>query len=173
MRAQLTWSIAVTVLLAAGCATQMPQTADEFRQMAPGAFMVQVQSFEVQRSMRDVGETFRRRAPQCLGVTIRTTSSAPGSYQVIETRYKPTVIVGADRAELHLQQKHLKGVLAVRKEPADGHYLFVVDATPAGRGAAKVQIIGPSRGFDVVVRAFKAWADGSSSGCPDMTKIGS
>jgi hypothetical protein len=150
----------------------MPQTAEEFRQMAPGAFMVQVQTFEVKRSVRDVGESFRRRAPQCLSVTIRTTSSAPGSYQVIVTRYKPTVVAGADRAELHLQQKHMRGVLAVHKEPEDGRYLFVVDATPAGRGAAKVQIIGPSRGYDVVVRAIKAWADGSSQGCPDMTKIG-
>jgi hypothetical protein len=150
----------------------MPQTAEEFRQMAPGAFMVQVQTFEVKRSVRDVGESFRRRAPQCLSVTIRTTSSAPGSYQVIVTRYKPTVVAGADRAELHLQQKHLRGVLAVYKEPEEGRYLFVVDATPAGRGAAKVQIIGPSRGYDVVVRAIKAWADGSSQGCPDMTKIG-
>jgi hypothetical protein len=126
----------------------------------------------VKRSVRDVGESFRRRAPQCLSVTIRTTSSAPGSYQVIEARYKPTVVASANRAELHLQQKHLKGVLTVHKEPEDGHYLFVVDATPAGRAAAKVQIIGPSRGYDVVVRAIKAWADGSSQGCPDMTKIG-
>jgi hypothetical protein len=170
MRIRPAW--AILVLLVAGCATPMPQTADEFRQVAPGAFMVQVQSFEVGRSVREVGESFRRRAPECLSVTIRTTSSAPGSYQVIDARYKPTVIVGKDRAELHLQQKHLKGVLTVRKEPEDGHYLFVVDATPAGRHAAKVQIIGPSRGYDVVVRAIKAWADGSSSGCPDMTKIG-
>ncbi|MDH4325175.1 MAG: hypothetical protein OEW90_13645 [Betaproteobacteria bacterium] len=170
MRSKLAWSI--TTLLTAGCASPMPQTADEFRQMAPGAFMVQVQSFEVKRTVREVGESFRRRAPECLSVTIRTTSSAPGSYQVIETRYKPTVVASADRAELHLQQKHLKGVLAVRKEPEDGHYLFVIDATPAGRGVAKVQIIGPSRGYDVVVKAIKAWADGSSAGCPDMTKIG-
>jgi hypothetical protein len=165
-------AVTITALLAAGCATKMPQTADEFRQMAPGAFMVQVQAFEVKRSVREVGAAFRRRAPECLSVTLRTTSSAPGSYQVIETRYKPTVVAGADRAELHLQQKHLRGVLAVHKEPEDGRYLFVVDATPAGRGAAKVQIIGPSRGYDVVVRAIKAWADGSSQGCPDMTKIG-
>jgi hypothetical protein len=158
--------------LAAGCAGKMPQTADEFRQMAPGAFMVEVQSFEVGRSVRAVGETFRRRAPECLHVTIRTTSRAPGSYQVIDTAYKPTVIVGRDKAELHLQQKHLKGVLNVYKEPADGHYLFVVDAVSAGPRAAKVQIIGPSKGYDVVVRAIKAWANGSSTGCPDLTKIG-
>lgn len=162
----------VATLAAAGCAGKMPQTADEFRQMAPGAFMVQVQTFEVKRPVREVGETFRRRAPECLNVTIRTTSSAPGSYQVIETAYKATVIAGASKAELHLQQKHLKGVVAVYQEPEDGHYLFVVDAVPAGGRATKLQIIGPSRGYDVVVRAFKAWADGSSTGCPDMTKIG-
>ncbi|MDH4094723.1 MAG: hypothetical protein OEV81_08035 [Betaproteobacteria bacterium] len=162
----------IAALAAAGCAGKMPQTADEFRQMAPGAFMVQVQDFEVKRAVRDVGETFRRRAPECLNVTIRTTSSAPGSYQVIETAYKATVIAGASKAELHLQQKHLKGVIAVYEEPVDGRYLFVVDAVPAGARATKVQIIGPSRGYDVVVRAFKAWADGSSTACPDMTKIG-
>ena len=162
----------VAVLAAAGCAGKMPQTADEFRQTAPGAFMVQVQDFEVNRPVREIGETFRRRAPACLNVTIRTTSSAPGSYQVIETAYKATVVANASKAELHLQQKHLKGVVAVYKEPEDGHYLFVVDAVPAGPRSAKVQIIGPLRGYDVVVRAFKAWADGSSTACPDMTKIG-
>ena len=164
--------LGAVAVLAAGCAGKMPQTAEEFRQMAPGAFMVQVQSFEVKRSPREIGETFRRRAPECLSVTIRTTSSAPGSYQVIETRYTPTVIAGSDKSELHLQQKHLKGVINVYEEPADGHYLFVVDAVPAGALASKVQIIGPSRGYDVVVRAIKAWADGSSTGCPDLTKIG-
>jgi hypothetical protein len=159
-------------MLAAGCVSKMPQTAEEFRQMAPGAFMVQVQSFEVKRALREVGETFRRRAPECLNVTIRTTSQSRTSYQVIETAYKPTVVIAAGKAELHLQQKHLKGVLKVHAEPADGYYLFVVDAVAAGPRLTKVQIIGPSRGYDVVVRALKAWADGSSTGCPDMSKIG-
>jgi hypothetical protein len=164
--------LGIVAILAGGCAGKMPQTADEFRQMAPGAFMVQVQSFEVKRSPREIGETFRRRAPECLNVTVRTTSQTATSYQVIDTAYKATVIAGSDKAELHLQQKHLKGVVAVYEEPADGHYLFVVDAVPAGARAAKVQIIGPSRGYDVVVRAIRAWADGSSTGCPDLTKIG-
>ena len=164
--------LGTVAVLAAACAGKMPQTADEFRQMAPGAFMVQTQTFEVKRSPREVGETFRRRAPDCINVTIRTTSSAPGSYQVIDTAYKATVVAGADRSELHVQQKHLKGVVKVYDEPADGHYLFVVDAVPAGARASKVQIIGPSRGYDVLVRAIKAWADGSSTACPDMTKTG-
>lgn len=170
MKRRVGW--ALVAVLAAGCAGKMPMTADEFRQMAPGAFMVGVQNFEVKRSLRDVGDTFRRRAPECLNVTIRTTSSAPGSYQVIDTRYKPTVIVGAQRVELHIQQKHLRGVLHVYEEPADGRYIFVADADPVDRGTSKVRIIGPSRGYDVIIRAIKAWADGSSTGCPDLTKIG-
>ena len=170
MRLQLVCSIAA--LAAAGCATQMPQTADEFRRMAPGAFLVQVQSFEVKRPLREVGETFRRRAPECLNVTIRSTEQGTGYYHVVETAYTPTTLVAAERAELHLQQKHLKGVLAVHKEPEAGHYLFVVDANAVDRGTTKVQIIGPSRGYDMVVSAVKAWASGSSMGCPDLTKIG-
>ena len=52
-----------------------------------------------------------------------------------------------------------------------GNLFGAVDFYEKAR-AAKVKIIGPSRGYDVVVRAFKAWADGSSTACPDMTKIG-
>lgn len=162
----------MTVLLVAGCAGKMPQTAEEFRQMAPGAFMVEVQAFEVLRPLRAVGETFRQRAPACLNMTVRTTSSTRTSYQVIDTRYKPTVVMGEQRTELHIQQKHLKGVVNVYQEPPDGRYLFVVDAHAVDRVKTRVQIIGPSRGYDVIVRAIKAWADGSSTGCPDLTKIG-
>jgi hypothetical protein len=170
MRTAIAWLAAAGAV--AGCATQVPQTAEEFRRVAPGAFMVGVESFEVLRPLRAVGETFSRRAPACLNMTVRTTSSTRTSYQVIETAYKPTVVLGRERVELHIQQKHLKGVLAVAKEPADGRYLFVVDAHAVDRVKTRVQIIGPSRGYDVVIRAIKAWADGSSTGCPDLTKIG-
>jgi hypothetical protein len=164
--------LGIVAILAGGCAGKMPQTADEFRQMAPGAFMVQVQSFEVKRPVREVGETFRRRAPECLNVTVRTTSQTPGSYQVITTAYKPTVVSGAERAELHVQQNHLTGVMKVRKEPAGGYYLMVADAYPVDRGRTRIQILGPSRGYDVLWRAIRGWATGENLGCPDLTKIG-
>ena len=41
--------------LAAGCATQAPQNAEEFRRMAPGAFMIKSESYEVSRPLREVG----------------------------------------------------------------------------------------------------------------------
>ena len=52
-------------------------------------------------------------APKCLDVTIKTTSQTTTSYQVIVTDYNPTVIVGKDRAELHVQQDFLQGVMHV------------------------------------------------------------
>jgi hypothetical protein len=164
--------LAAAAALAAGCATQMPQTAEEFRKMAPGAFMVKAETYEVSRPLREVAETFRRRAPECLNVTVRTTSQTPGSYQVITTAYKPTVVSGAERAELHVQQNHLTGVMKVRKEPAGGYYLLVADAYPVDRGRTRIQILGPSRGYDVLWRAIRGWATGENLGCPDMTKIG-
>jgi len=158
--------------LAAGCATQMPQTAEEFRKVAPGAFLMKQESFEVSRPLRDVAETLRRRAPECLNMTVRTTSRTATSYQVINTAYKATVVPGAERAELHLQRKHLTGVIRVHQEPEDGHYLMVVDAHRLERNRTRIQAIGPSRGHDVLWRAIRGWAAGDNLGCPDMTKIG-
>ena len=77
MRVALMCLIAIA---AAGCATQMPQTAEDFRRMAPGAFLMQVQTFEVKRPVREVGETFRRRAPECLNVTTRATEQGPTAH---------------------------------------------------------------------------------------------
>ncbi|HEX9183714.1 MAG TPA: hypothetical protein VF876_10675 [Burkholderiales bacterium] len=49
-------------VLVAGCAGKMPQTAEEFRQMAPGGFMVQVRTVDVKRSPREIAETPARGA---------------------------------------------------------------------------------------------------------------
>jgi len=160
----------VTVVLA-GCVTHHPQTAEEFRQAVPGAFMAKTEAFEVNRPFREVSETFRRKAPECLNVTVQTTSQTTTSYQVIVTAYKPTVVVTKERAELHVQQQHQTGVLKVTKEPEGGYYLLVADAYPVGSNKTRVQMFGPSIGYDVLIRAIKGWASGESLGCPDMTKI--
>ncbi len=172
MRNPATSLLAVATLLIAGCATQHPQNAEEFRRAVPGAFMAKTETFEVKRSFRDVAETFQRKAPECLNVRIRTTSQTTTSYQVIVTSYKPTVVATKERAELHVQQHHEKGVMKVTKEPEGGYYLLVVDAYPVDRNMTRVQWFGPSRGYDVLIRAVKGWASGENLGCPDLTKIG-
>jgi len=171
MRNSATRILAVATLLVAGCATQHPQTAEEFRRAVPGAFMAKTETFEVKRAFRDVAETFQRKAPECLNVRIRTTSQSTTSYQVIVTSYKPTVVATKERAELHVQQHHEKGVMKVTTEPEGGYYLLVVDAYPVDRNTTRVQWFGPSRGYDALIRAVKGWAAGENLGCPDMTKI--
>jgi hypothetical protein len=160
----------LTTLVSAGCVGKMPQTADEFRQALPSAFMGKLETYEVDRSAADIGKTFSKYAPKCLDVRIETTSQTQTSYQYIVTRYTPTVIVDTNRTELHLQEKHEKGVLAVYEEPAVGHYLMVVDATPIGPNRSKIDFYRPSMGFDTMATAVRNWTRGENLGCPDLTK---
>lgn len=173
MRVTATLGCIFTSVLLSGCAamTGHPQTAEEFRQAVPGAFLGEVESFEVNRPFREVADTFREKAPVCLHKTIRTTSQTNMSYQVIVTTYNPTVLVDAERAELHLQQHHEAGVLNVTKEPEGGYYLLVADAIPVGKNNTRIDLYRPSVGFDVLIRGIKGWATGDVLGCPDLTKI--
>lgn len=160
----------LTVLVTTGCVGKMPQTADEFRQALPGAFMGNLETYEVDRSAAEIGKTFQKYAPKCLDVSLATTSQTSTSYQHIVTQYTPTVVVNQTRSELHLQEKHQQGVVAVYEEPAAGHYLMVVDATPLGPHKAKIEFYRPSMGFETLVTAIKNWTRGKNLGCPDLTK---
>jgi hypothetical protein len=158
--------------LLAGCAVQQPQSAEEFRKAAPGAMFLKTESYEVNRPLREVAATFRRKAPECLNVAVRTVSQTSTSYQNILTEYTPTVRVAPERAELHVQQLHKTGVIYPSKPPAGGVYIFVADAIPEGARRTRIQIYGPSKGYDVLHRAVRGWATGENLGCPDLTKIG-
>jgi hypothetical protein len=164
--------LVIAPLLIAACVA-MPQTTEEFRKaVASGAMMTKTDSYEVNRAMKDVGATFRRRAPECLNITVRMVSQTSGSYQSIRTEYKPTVVVNAERAELHVQQLHKTGVLYPNKPPEGGVYILVADAYPMPGNRTRIQLYGPSKGYDVLYRAVRGWATGDNLGCPDMTKIG-
>ena len=156
----------------AGCAGKMPMNAEEFRKVAPGAFLMKSESYEVNRPLRQVAATFQKRAPDCLSVTVETSSQTRTSSQFIVTTYKPTVVVSSARVELHLQRRHDRGVVKVYDEPADGHYMLVVDAYPVGNNRTRIELIGVSKGHDVIYRAINGWATGENLGCPDLTKIG-
>ena len=162
--------LVLTSLVTTGCVGKMPQSADEFRQALPGAFMGKLETYEVDRSTADIGKTFQKYASKCLAVTLETTSQTTSSFQHIVTEYTPTVIVNQNRTELHLQEKHRQGVMTVYDEPAAGHYLLVVDATPLGTHRSKIDIYRPSMGFDTMVTAVRNWTRGENLGCPDLTK---
>ena len=168
---RLTLILALAALLVQGCG-QMPQTAEEFRKAVPGAMMTKTETYEVDRAMREVASTFRRKAPECLNLSVRTVSRTRTSYQNILTEYKATVVTTGTRAELHVQQLHKTGVMYASKPPAGGAYIVVADAYPMGARRTRIQIYGPSRGYDVLYRAIRGWATGDNLGCPDLTKIG-
>ncbi len=164
-------AVAAGVLLQA-CA-KMPQSAEEFRQAVPGALMTKTESYEVNRPFRQVAAAFERKGPECLNIAVRTVSRTSTSYQNILTEYKPTVLVSGERAELHVQQLHKGGgVIYPSKPPAGGVYIMVADAHPQPGNRTRIQLYGPSRGYDVLYRAIRGWATGENLGCPDMTKIG-
>jgi hypothetical protein len=163
------YTVALALLVSA-CSIQYPQNAEEFRQQIPGAFMGKVQTFEAKRPFRDVARTFQAKAPECLNAAVRVTSQTGTSYSNILYTYKPTVRVGEKKAEVHVQ-RHMEGnVIVPGKEPPGGLYFVVADATPIDRGRTKIDIYGPSRGADAIVRAITGWATGENVGCPDLTK---
>jgi hypothetical protein len=153
----------------AGCA-QNPQNAEEFRQYIPRATFGAKQTYEVERPWQEVAKTFQARAPECLNVSVRTVESGGGSYSNVLATYKPTVVVGASRAELHLQRKLKGNVIVPGKEPEGGNYMLVADATPVGRGRTRIDVYAPSLGADTLVKTINGWASGKNLGCPDMTK---
>ncbi len=155
--------------LLSGCAGHMPQTADEFRQGLPGAFLGKVEKFDVSRSHTEVGKSFQEMAPQCLDVRIKSTSQSNTSYSVVVTKWNPTVKVSGQRAELHIQQLHEQGVLNVYEVPEKGYYMMVVDAIPTGKNSSQIVMYRSSVGNKALVKAIKGWAAGKDIGCPDLT----
>lgn len=162
---------AAAVALLAGCAVNYPQNAQQFREQVPGAMFGQKQTFEAKRPFREVAKTFRAKAPECLNVSVRTISRSATSYQNVLTTYKPTVLVGAQKAELHVQRHYQGGgIIIPGKEPEGGLYTLVADATPIDRSRTRIDIYAPSHGADTLIRAVSGWATGENVGCPDLTK---
>ena len=162
--------LGVAALALAGC-VNFPQNAQEFREQIPGATFGQKQTFEAKRPYRDVAKTFQAKAPQCLSLSVRTISQTSTSYQNILATYKPTVLVGAQKAELHVQRHYQGGgVIIPGKEPEGGLYMLVADATPIDRNRTRIDIYAPTHGADTMIRAVTSWATGENVGCPDLTK---
>ncbi len=156
-------------LLLTGCISH-PQTAQEFRVAIPDAFMAEVETIEVNRPFTEVATTFKKKAPQCLDVRIKTVSQSNTSYEVLIAQYHPTVIVGSKKAEIHLQRHYETGVMNVSEEPKNGYYLLVVDAIPITKDKTRIIFYRPSMGFDSLVTAIKGWASGTNLECPDLTQ---
>lgn len=157
------------VTLLTGCVTSHPQNADGFRAVVSGASLAKVDKYEVTEPLHEMASFFEKMSPKCLDVAIKAVSQSPTSYQVIVTDYNPTVIVGKDLAELHLQQHHKQGVMKITEEPEGGYYLMVFDAIKLDGGNPRIEYYGSSVGHETIIKAVKGWASGENVGCPDLT----
>jgi hypothetical protein len=163
-------TVALCYILGLSACVSHPQNAQAFRKaISEGAFLTEVDTFEVNRPFRKVAKTFQKMATGCLNKTIKTTSRTNRSYQVIVTTYKATVVVNPNKAELHVQQLHEQGVMNVSKVPPGGYYLVVTDIEPVGRDKTKIVMYRPSAGSGPMIKAIKGWATGENVGCPDFT----
>jgi hypothetical protein len=168
----MNWKVlAPGMALVAACAVQHPQNAEEFRQFVPASSFAKVQTFEANRSFREVAKTFQAKAPECLDVAVRTRETTSTSSINILTTYKPTVVVTEKRAELHVQRSFKGNVIVPGKVPEGGDYFIVADATPLERHRTRIDIYAPKSGSSTIIRAITGWATGENVGCPDMTKL--
>ena len=170
MKKQLVSLFIIIFITLTGCSLKQPLTADEFRLAAPTAFLAKKESYVVNRPYKKVVKAFKKQAPKCLSARVKTVSSSSTSYQVVVTKYNPTVISNKNRTELHLQQLHEQGVLNVSEVPKKGYFLMVIDAIPASKNKTRIDYYGPSIGVDNITKAIKGWATGKNMGCPDLTK---
>ena len=123
-------------LLLGGCAT--PKNAEEFREKTRNGPFKFVETFEVSRPFNDVSATLRKKASECLAVSIDWTAEF-GRYRNKRSgtdTYKPTFTSNSKRAELHLQLK--RSAVTEIGSPPDGNYRVVLDATPRSMGSDSI-----------------------------------
>lgn len=162
---------ALIAVMMAGCVSDSaPQTPDDFRKMTSTAIMGQVISFDVDRSVRDIGRTFQAKAPECLEANIKMSERSPAMPYSVTAKYKPTVVAGDTRVELRVQRSFSGAVYNPYSEPEGGAYFLIAEATPLGSARSKIDIHGTRVGADELIRAITGWANGKDLSCPDLTK---
>ncbi len=158
--------LALVAAVLAGCGT-VPMTPSEYRQAAKaGQSLSTYETFEVTRPVAEVGQTFKKKAKECLSFAIGSTKRpiiGVGS----STRYyglvTPTVKASDRRAELHVQIRYENTVGNI---PKNGAYYLVADAYPTAKGTTRVDIYRWTK-METVGVAIKGWASGRNMGCPD------
>jgi hypothetical protein len=154
----------------AGCG-MAPKNAQEFRQATRDGVrlgLTSMETFEVERPLREVSSTLRRKASECLNVSVNwSATNTYGNTRSGVHTYKPTFLANADKAELHLQRKRSGGGDVDVGAPADGFYDVVVDAIPVSPKRTRIEIY---QGDKLMRTALRGWAKGDNLGCPDLTK---
>jgi hypothetical protein len=142
-----------------------PKTAPEFRERVSAFIIPNMESFDVDRPFRDVAETFRTRAPECLDKTIQRSMR----YGTMFDHWNPTVIVTEGKAELYVRYFKESKVMRMHDNSEKGEFAIVVDIVPAAAGKTGVTLYKSSiSGVSAIVEAVRHWAGGTHTRCPDL-----
>jgi hypothetical protein len=163
MKVKLALCAAVAALLG-GCFT-IPMTANEFRDAISQKYPANMETYEVSRPVAEVGRSFQKKAAECLNYQLTSTEKPYigfGSSTKVYAIAKPTVLVSPAKAELHFQ---VKSIGNIAKEPPEGNYFLVADATPVSNGKTRVRVY--RSGAVALKEAVHNWASGNERGCPD------
>lgn len=156
-------------LLLVGCA--LPKNAEEFRQFTRNSPFKLIETYEVARPLQDVSSTLKKKASECLAVTIDWTID----YGLLRPNrsgkdtYKPTFIATPKRAEIHVQLN--RSAVTTIGSPPDGPYRVVLDATSIEKNKTRIDTYVMSNVEDgLILKAMRGWVTGDNLGCPDLTK---
>lgn len=147
-----------------GCAVK---TAEEFRKGVRIMPFMTLDRFEVERPFKEVTETLRKKAKECLDVRVRLVCTNCIGNSVRYNVFTPTFIANPDKTELHLQFKD-GGAIEIGA-PREGFYVLVLDATPVDKKRTRVEIYRSSPDEKFIHKAMRGWVTGDNVGCPDLT----
>ena len=158
--------------LSSGCSVKQPMNVTEFKQMVPESMFGKSEQVEVKNSLKKIAKTFKKRADQCLKVSIRRQSCYSTGYggrhcSTTVMHYKPTVLVSKKKVELHVQVD-VEGAIQLSEVPDGGAYTLVADVLPVSKNRSRLELYYGLFGSDIMVKAIKGWASGKSKGCPDL-----
>ncbi len=163
MKIKAGWPSLFIFALISACAN--PKTPAEFRQTLQdyaSLSATHIDKFEVTRPLNEVAQFVKRKANECLNVTLQI--SERGSYGTVtksSARFEPFAVISAKEAEIYLTETYSSG---------DKIFIIVADFYPASKTKTKVELYyiwGDPR--PVVAKAFRQWANGEGKGCPDLT----
>ena len=167
-------SLVLSVVAAlSGCNLQQSRTADELRSnVSKRSTFTSRDVFEVKKPYRQVSDTLKKKWLECLDTSGNASFHRGGNtFGNATMTYTPKAAVSDKRTELTLQHKVSgTGIKQAGGPPPEGFFIIVTDVTPADRGTSRVDVQKHMPGYDAVIKAVHAWAEGTSTACPDISQ---
>jgi len=160
------------VVLLFGCASQSKTAAQLRDNVERNVTFSSREVFEVKKPYRQVSDTLRKKWLECLDSTTTGSFHRGGKTFGTETNiYKPNVAVTDRRTELTLQHKVTgTGLTQLGGPPPEGFFIIVTDVYSVDKNTSRVDVQKHTPGYVGVIKAIRAWAEGTSMGCPDLAQ---